>query len=1178
MEESDSKNGCKRGNLAVKILKMCGWTVLSVVVLGCVLLFCAVKFIDSDRLAPMIENIANDYVDGHVKLGKLKLGFNPHFPILGVEIEHLSVISHAFDSLTVEQKGSLPNYADSLLKLDYMSGSLDIKRLVFDNELSMHNVVLRGLGVNLVIAHDGKPNYDIITLPTDTAKNNTKKKMPGFRIDRFAIEKPREIRFYNAADSTSASVLLLTDADIDGNEQPTYRLKINGNVSSPKATLITNLDQISFGVNGKVYWDPSKPGIVAMDEMELSGAFIKAIVSGEIDLTESPIVKRGIVELKPVAISDIITLLPDSIRQEHRLYEPYFSTDATISGRLELLQPMNLATDTLPSAKISIALPSSMLDYGKAHLKDISLDATINTSTNLPDQTTVDLQRFTVAGPGTQLEVSAFVSTPVTDPSFDANIEGKVDFRDLPPIVLEKVSGYLAGVVTADLQAKGNVSMFSPEHLHHLVADGTVTAKDVYFLSADTSKMVEIGKAKIELDSKRMINNMPLLKTSIAVDTATILVSGVDLALGNISLDAGMDASGRNAADTTRMVPVLGNLKVGRFNITSITDSAGAKIRNIGGNVSLKETKRSGKIPEIIANLNIGDVSAGSLSDRVLLRDTKVKASLFKGGRTDRTGQTARKSHTGRTGRTKHKEYSYIAPKDVYKYVIYKRTHRKKTKRVYGDVGAEDEEVLVWNLTPQFRRFLNEWTLSGSVNSNNARLLTPLFPLQTRISTVALTFNNDTVNISNISVDAGRSDITMSGRISNVRRALTAGVKNDLKGNFSLLSDTIDINEIAASIFTGASYVSDRKQGKIKELKAEDDASLQSKLNALSKKGPGRSSPVLIPVNIDANLRLDAKHLLYSDVDLLNMGGDFLLYDGGLSIHDMKTNSEMGNLSLSALYSAPKATDMHFAFGLDVKDFNIAKFVKLVPAIDSITPLMHDFSGYIGADIAATCRIDSGMNISLPSLNAAIKITGDNLAFIDPEKYRTLGKWLGFKNKADNTIHSLNVEMTVADGLMRVYPFTFNIDRYRLGVYGYNNIDMDFDYHLAVLKSPIPFKFGITVKGNPKKYKVRFGGAKFKENTVIESTNIVNNARINLIDQIENVFKRGVRNSRFAKLHIAQPAGFDALADSELSAADSLQLIKEGLIEDPNASNSSGPAKKDKAKKKKKKHKRFLFF
>ncbi len=1169
-------SGKMNGNVVVKVLKVLGWTLLAVVIVVSVLLVCAVKFINSKDLSPMVEDIANEYIDGHLKLGNIRLGFRPRFPILGVEIEDLSIVSHAFDSLSAEQRGLLPNYADSLLTLDYLSGAVDIKRLVVDNELALHDVVLRGLGVNLVIAHNGKANYELMKLTADTVESS-KGKMPGFRINRFALDQPKEIRFYNAADSTSASVLLLTDAAVDGNQQPTYRLKISGNVTSPKATLLTNLAQIDFGVNGKIYWNPESPGLVAMDEMEIRGAFVKATVSGEMDFKESPVIRKMSIDVSPVAVADLIGLLPDSIRQAHRLISPYFSTDASIEGRVELIEPMNLATDTFPAARLNIVIPSSRVDYGKARLKDIALDMSVTTETNLPDRTVIDLKRFAVSAPGTDLKVSAIVSTPVSDPAFDADVEGKIDFSDLPPIVLDNIPGYLSGVVSADVKAKGCVSMFKPERFHRLVADGSLTAGKIYFLSADTSKMVEVGKARIDFDSDRLVDNLPLLKAKVAVDTATILVSGVDLALGSINLNAGVDSrshdKGGLTADSTRMMPIAGDLKVGRFNIISLMDSAGARIRDIGGTVRVQGSKSAGNVPELMADLNIGHVSAGSLSDRVLLRDTKVKASLCKMPTADKV--SADKSP--RKKDSSFKEYSYIKPADVYRYVYNVRSKRKHIRRVYGDVGAADEEVLVWNLTKQFHRFLNQWKLSGTVDTRNARLLTPLFPIRNRISTVALRFNNDTVDIRRISMQAGQSDITLSGLVSNVRRALTSQTDNNLKGNFSLMSDTIDINELSASVFTGASYASDRRHGKARKLSAYDDKALEANVDALSKKGPGRTSPVLIPVNIDARLDVMANHLLYSDLDMRDMGGELLVYDGGVNLHDMKAASDAGDLSISALYSAPKVADMQFGFGMEVKDFNIGKFVKLVPAIDSITPLMHDFSGTIGADIAATCRLDSGMNIDLPSLNAAVRITGDNLAFIDPEKYRTLGKWLGFKDKADNTIHSLNVDMTVENGLMRVYPFAFNIDRYRLGIYGTNDAAMNFDYHLSVLKSPIPFKFGITISGSPKKYKVRFGGARFNEDTAIESVNVVNTARINLLEEIEKVFKRGVRNSRFATLQIARPAYFDKDVDPGLSAADSLRLIQEGLIEPPVSIPAADKEKKP-AEPKKKKHKRFLFF
>ena len=141
-----------KGNIAIKVLKVLGWTLLMTVIVLGVLLFCSVKFLESKRLAPIVEDIANEYIDGHLKLGSLKLGFQPRFPILGLEIENLSIISHAFDSLSAQQRGLLPNYADSLLTLDHMSGSLDLKRLIVSNELALHDVELRGLGVNLVIA------------------------------------------------------------------------------------------------------------------------------------------------------------------------------------------------------------------------------------------------------------------------------------------------------------------------------------------------------------------------------------------------------------------------------------------------------------------------------------------------------------------------------------------------------------------------------------------------------------------------------------------------------------------------------------------------------------------------------------------------------------------------------------------------------------------------------------------------------------------------------------------------------------------------------------------------------------------------------------------------------------------------------------------------------------------
>ena len=86
----------------VKILKILGRTFLVAVTFLCVSLFCVVKFLDSKYLPPIVEQIADDYIDVKLKVGGVKLGFKLGFPILSVEVDSLTLTSNAFASHTLE--------------------------------------------------------------------------------------------------------------------------------------------------------------------------------------------------------------------------------------------------------------------------------------------------------------------------------------------------------------------------------------------------------------------------------------------------------------------------------------------------------------------------------------------------------------------------------------------------------------------------------------------------------------------------------------------------------------------------------------------------------------------------------------------------------------------------------------------------------------------------------------------------------------------------------------------------------------------------------------------------------------------------------------------------------------------------------------------------------------------
>ena len=118
---------------------------------------------------------------------------------------------------------------------------------------------------------------------------------------------------------------------------------------------------------------------------------------------------------------------------------------------------------------------------------------------------------------------------------------------------------------------------------------------------------------------------------------------------------------------------------------------------------------------------------------------------------------------------------------------------------------------------------------------------------------------------------------------------------------------------------------------------------------------------------------------------------------------------------------------------------------------------------------------------------------------------------------------------------------------------GSNDLALNFKYHISVLKSPLPFKFGINVSGNADKMKVRLGGAKYKPGQAGETIAIVDTTRINLLREIDRVFRRGARNARLSDLRVqSKPQAIpeDAAADT-IAAADSAIFIKEGLIAPP---------------------------
>ena len=178
--------------------------------------------------------------------------------------------------------------------------------------------------------------------------------------------------------------------------------------------------------------------------------------------------------------------------------------------------------------------------------------------------------------------------------------------------------------------------MLSQSRFHELDVKGAASLTDGFYLSADTAKMAELSLLTFDFGSKRRIRNTvtgalskPLLQARIALDTATVLIDGVGITVADFALSAGV-LNTAPVTDTTLIVPVGGGLKIGRLNVESVTDSAGARMTGLDGRVMLRRFNGLDRVPEIVLNIDLRRLAAGTLSSRLLLSKAHVNARMHK--------------------------------------------------------------------------------------------------------------------------------------------------------------------------------------------------------------------------------------------------------------------------------------------------------------------------------------------------------------------------------------------------------------------------------------------------------------------------------------------------------------------------------------------------------------------
>jgi hypothetical protein len=158
---------------------------------------------------------------------------------------------------------------------------------------------------------------------------------------------------------------------------------------------------------------------------------------------------------------------------------------------------------------------------------------------------------------------------------------------------------------------------------------------------------------------------------------------------------------------------------------------------------------------------------------------------------------------------------------------------------------------------------------------------------------------------------------------------------------------------------------------------------------------------------------------------------------------------------------------------LHLLEIEIPELLKLIPDVDTIMPMLRSFAGTGEFHMTIETYLDSAYNLKKSTLLGAASVRGQDLVLLDGETFTEIAKTLRFNKKTENKIDSLSAEFTVIKNNVYVYPFLIVMDKYKAIVEGRHNLNMNFDYHISLIDSPLPLQLGVDVKGNLDDMKIK---------------------------------------------------------------------------------------------------------
>ena len=1092
-----------------KALKISGIIVAALAAL-ILLAFASLPLLLNSRIVTdLVDRYAAEYIDGELEYSGLHISLYRDFPLVEITLEN-AALTYPHERFSQYDLAPAPNRLldagrgvsrDTLARFRTFSAAADVQKLL-RGEISIHKIALSGFAA---YAHDygDAANWNMFRLP-ESEPDSSAFELPWVQLRELRIDGSPQL-VYTAQSRDVYAAMRFRSLDLSGRARLSAdqihlhdlhlaadSLRLFGQI--PQDTLSVRLDRLRL--------DEPKP--MEFDLSLSAEALVRTAALGRIDLPlrldgrvgigwspeqidiDLPRLDARVAQL-PLHAEGSFSLCPDRIGMDLSAQ----ITDCPIDSlqRLYLDRYLELSRDIKTNARLTLTAEASGT-YSAKSLPAVKICASI------PQSHTY--YRAMDLGADLLVDIDASIS-----PS------RRVDAR------IHKFKARIPGL---DLHLDGSASDLLGRNPHYVLsACADAEAEPLMrFVPASIGVGEAVGSAHLDFEARVTQEELRTYQFRKADISGSLTSDSLHIVMPADSIDATLFSS--------RMQ--LGSNEAGlRINadFDSVYVSKGeqmqARIREMRNGAQIVKVESQGQlVPRLFASSDNGPIFVRLGANRVGLRDANIWLAAEK--RVRRSMQRRRAELDSLQARNPDVPRADLAARMM---------QQEPRRQPRGGAGLADSDLSI-ALDTTWSRMLRDWTPSGSIESSGGFIATPRMPLRTRLTAVSAEFDDNEFSIDSVGIVSGTSDLRASGYVQGLRRALFR--RGVIDAQLNLESRRLNINELVAALQAG------NPDPDAADPADEQDESFVTDTLQDARIDRDRIPLVLVPGNIRATLGVQADTVDYAELQVGPVLAVARFQDRTAQLLGTHIVSDMGRIGMDAYYSTRNRQEISAGVNLLLQDMKAHDIIQLLPSVDSLMPVIKSFEGLLGCQLSATAQIDTNMNVVIPSVDGLLRISGKNLEVKEAGELKRITRLLLFRNKDIGHISDLHVDAVVHDSKIEVFPFELGVDRYRLALLGMQGFDKSMYYHISVLSSPLPIRFGINVFGSLDNWKFSVGRARWRDGGVPVYTQQLDSVQVNIARGIRDIFNTGVQrvrdyNAARPQFDFAQDAGQLSQEESE---------------------------------------------